>query len=235
MNGLSVIVATYNRPELLARVCDKLKDQREVQVEVILADDGSNPKPDVRCDRHLWRMDDGLFHKAWCVNQAVRLATFDCVAFLDDDTVPEKDVWAQTHLATLEDYEIARGPFAMALYDGDKLKSLSSTMYGTRRHYYAATNTSMRKSTFMRLGGYDERYDGHYGYEDIDLGLKIAEAEILVGYASMSAFATHLGESYCADGKGGLDASPTERNKELLYEKWGDRTETLEIVHGGGE
>jgi GT2 family glycosyltransferase len=222
MDGLSVIVATYNRPELLARVCNVLWDQKGLEVEVIVADDGSDPKPVVRCDCHLWRADDG-FHKAWCVNRAVELASFDCLAFLDDDTVPEKNVWAQTHMEMLGKFEVVRGPFAMALYNGDRLISSRSSMYGTRGHYYASTNTSMRRATFEALGGYDERYDGHYGYEDIDLGLKIADAEIPVGYASMKAYALHLGD---------CRGDPTDRNRKLICEKWGDKAKELETVYG---
>jgi len=39
-----------------------------------------------------------------------------------------------------------------------------------------------------------------------------------------------LGECYSE----GRD-DPAARNKGLIYEKWGDRTEILKIVHGGGK
>ena len=148
--GLSVVVVTYNRPELLARVCGRLRSQRGCEVEVIVVDDGSEPPADARdlgCAHYLWRPDDG-FRKVWGLNQGVRMASFERVAFLDDDTVPEKDCWALRHLEVLEEFEVVRGPYALALSDGDRLRSASPTMYGTRRHYYASTNTSMAVPLF---------------------------------------------------------------------------------------
>ncbi len=59
---LSVIVATYNRPELLAMVCAMLRRQEKAAVQIIVVDDGSAPPScsAADADAYLWRRDEGF-------------------------------------------------------------------------------------------------------------------------------------------------------------------------------
>src|SRR4051812_19853042 len=93
----SVVVATHNRAELLARLTDALRAQSDVDAfEVIVVDDGSaDATPDVlrRIERS-WpalrtiRLDENR-GPATARNAGWRAATAPIVAFTDDDCVPQ--------------------------------------------------------------------------------------------------------------------------------------------------
>lgn len=115
---LSVIVATYNRPELLAMVCGMLRRQKGASVQIVVVDDGSaRPAfPVADADVYLWRRDEG-FCKARCINEGLALAGAPAVAILDDDAVPRGNGWARGHLSVLERAPASRGPFDIVEVD----------------------------------------------------------------------------------------------------------------------
>ena len=97
---ISVIVATYNRPEALEAVLTGLSAQhlpQNVCFEVIVADDGSSSETKMaleqhaihdRCDtHHIWHPDQG-FRLAAIRNRAVLHAKGDYLIFLDGDCIP---------------------------------------------------------------------------------------------------------------------------------------------------
>ena len=100
--SISVIIPTYNRAAFLAEAVDSALAQREVEVEVIIVDDGST---DGTADVVVRR------REAWgarviylrqenaerCVarNHGLSRATGEFIAFLDSD-----DVWREEHAAT---------------------------------------------------------------------------------------------------------------------------------------
>jgi glycosyltransferase involved in cell wall biosynthesis len=105
--SISVIVATYNRPDALDAVLRSLLRQRDADFEVLVADDGSTeptrrvvddwmPRFDGRL-RHVWQPDDG-FRLAEIRNRAIRAATGDYCIFLDGDCIARDDFVA-THRA----------------------------------------------------------------------------------------------------------------------------------------
>jgi glycosyltransferase involved in cell wall biosynthesis len=93
---ISVIVATYNRPEALDAVLRSLSRQSDPDFEVLVADDGSTqPTRDLveawtprlgRSLRHVWQPDDG-FRLAEIRNRAILAATGDYCIFLDGDCI----------------------------------------------------------------------------------------------------------------------------------------------------
>ncbi|MFP4422371.1 MAG: glycosyltransferase family 2 protein [Desulfococcaceae bacterium] len=95
---ISVIVATYNRPDALRRVLEGLSAQRQPPSEVIVADDGSGPKTGAVISqasrnadfpvRHVWQADRG-FRVARIRNRAVAAASGDYLVFLDGDCIPD--------------------------------------------------------------------------------------------------------------------------------------------------
>lgn len=94
MRGLiSVIVATYNRPDALDAVLRSLAAQSDSNFEVLVADDGSRPdtaavveswKSRLRRLTHVWQPDDG-FRLAEVRNRAILAATGEYCVFLDGD------------------------------------------------------------------------------------------------------------------------------------------------------
>ena len=94
MTGLvSVIVATYNRPDALDAVLRSLSAQSDSNFEVLVADDGSRPDTAAvveswkgRLHRlvHVWQPDDG-FRLAEIRNRAILAAAGEYCIFLDGD------------------------------------------------------------------------------------------------------------------------------------------------------
>lgn len=94
---ISVIVATYNRPDALDVVLRALARQRDRNFEVLVADDGSGPATRAVVERHVsrigvpllhvWHEDKG-FRLAEIRNRAIRECRGDICIFLDGDCIP---------------------------------------------------------------------------------------------------------------------------------------------------
>jgi len=107
---ISIIVTTYNRPDALRAVLAGLEAQRDRDIEVCVADDGS--RDDTRelvqaAARtatlplvHVWQEDRG-FRAGAARNRAAAGARGDYLIFLDGDCVPRPDFIAQ-HRALAE-------------------------------------------------------------------------------------------------------------------------------------
>jgi glycosyltransferase involved in cell wall biosynthesis len=104
---ISVIVATYNRPDALDAVLRSLVHQSDAVFEVLVADDGSTqqtkelidawkPRFDGRLS-HVWQPDDG-FRLAEIRNRAILAAQGDYCIFLDGDCIARNNFVA-THRA----------------------------------------------------------------------------------------------------------------------------------------
>ena len=226
---LSVIVSTYNRPKYLMFIAQMLRKQEGISVETIVSDDGTQgaaPDPSL-VDLYLWRRDDG-FHKGWCINQAIQMASSEFCIFLDDDTLPKGPQWALGHYNTLLEHDVSRGPFHIARLNNEGIAvKKHSQIFGLPGTYYATTNTGMRRDTFIELGGLDDAFDGYYGYEDVDLGIRIKRAGLKVGYTGDDSVAVHVGKPYMFDENEQEDTSLNKRNARVMEEKWGAPVDEL--------
>jgi glycosyltransferase involved in cell wall biosynthesis len=91
---ISVIVATYNRPDALNAVLRSLAGQGDADFEVLVADDGSRPETTAVVDGwkgrvgrrllHVWHPDEG-FRLAEIRNRAILAAAGEYCVFLDGD------------------------------------------------------------------------------------------------------------------------------------------------------
>ncbi|HEX9006916.1 MAG TPA: glycosyltransferase [Bacteroidota bacterium] len=98
--GLSLIIAVYNKPEILRLVLAALARQSFTNFEAIIADDGSGPDvSDVIGEAqlrssfplvHLWHEDRG-WRKNTMLNNAIRAARAEWLVFIDGDCLPSKD------------------------------------------------------------------------------------------------------------------------------------------------
>ncbi len=95
MTGLlSVIVATYNRPDALDAVLRSLAGQNDTNFEMLVADDGSRPDTAAVVEdwkvrlggrlTHVWQPDEG-FRAAEIRNRAILAAMGEYCIFLDGD------------------------------------------------------------------------------------------------------------------------------------------------------
>lgn len=93
---VSLIIATYNWPEALARVLASVRRQSSLPAEVIIADDGSGPETKTVVDQaladfpvslsHVWQPDQG-FRLARSRNLAMARATAAYLIHTDGDCV----------------------------------------------------------------------------------------------------------------------------------------------------
>ncbi len=93
---ISVVVATYNRPDALAAVLRSLGKQDDSDFEVVVADDGSGADTEAVVQRaqatfpgplsHVWQEDTG-FRLAAARNRATAQAHGDYLIYLDGDCI----------------------------------------------------------------------------------------------------------------------------------------------------
>jgi predicted glycosyltransferase involved in capsule biosynthesis len=67
---------------------------------------------------------------------------------------------------------------------------------------FTSCNVAFRRSGWQQLGGFDWKYDGHYGGEDNDLHARAATLGLLYGEAPLHSCAVHIGVFY---GNRGID------------------------------
>ncbi|MCZ7658454.1 MAG: glycosyltransferase family 2 protein [Xanthobacteraceae bacterium] len=94
---ISIIVATYNRPDALDAVLRGLSRQGDRGFEIVVADDGSGPATrqvaeswETRAGvpvRHVWHEDRG-FRLAEIRNRAIAASRGEVCVFLDGDSIP---------------------------------------------------------------------------------------------------------------------------------------------------
>ena len=102
---ITVILSTYNAPDLLEKVLCGYAVQDHPTFDIVVADDGSGPETrelieaagprlDLRI-HHVWHEDDG-FRKCAILNKAVTAAQADYLLFSDGDCIPRQD-FLSTH------------------------------------------------------------------------------------------------------------------------------------------
>ena len=97
---ISILLATYNWPQALKLCLESLSTQRDLDFEIIIADDGSSPETKTLIEAiqpgfpvkitHLWQEDQG-FRKTRILNQAIEVARGDYLIFLDGDCIVQAD------------------------------------------------------------------------------------------------------------------------------------------------
>ena len=97
---ISVVVATYNRPDALDAVLRSLRKQDDRQFEVVVADDGSRDETARMVQRaqaafpvpliHVWQEDTG-FRLAAVRNRATARARGDYLIYLDGDCIVRRN------------------------------------------------------------------------------------------------------------------------------------------------
>ena len=217
---VSVVIATYDRPQSLARCLSALAEQtlpRE-QFEVVVSDDGG-PTPaaptvaaftDRLAVRVVRRTRSG---PATARNEAARMARGRYVAFTDDDCVPSPQ-WLEFLLDRLQRHPGHMiGGLIVNLLPGDPYASATQLIQSSVYDYYArhdvghrffaTANLAMPLNRFWLLDGFSERFPRAAG-EDYDLCARWQEAgfhsvyapEVEVGHAHGHTFRSFLRQHF---------------------------------------
>jgi hypothetical protein len=86
---------------------------------------------------------------------------------------------------------------------------------------------SIHRAAWEKMGGLDEIFDGAYGFEDTDFGLRVHGNGLRVGKAGPGARSEHLGEIYCLTSDGKIDESIMTQNRVMLEGKWHEDARVL--------
>ncbi len=190
MPHLSVIIPTYNNRAALARTLPPLlaQDFPADQFEIIVLDDGSTdgtremvtsltaPVP----VHYHWQPNRG---RSAARNAGARLARGRILLFLDSDILAGPELLGR-HYRYYERHDGPIGVQGRTLIHPDskttlfmRTRELTPDLTQRRRHdlspYQLVTrNLSMRTEDLWAAGGFDETFVG-YGWEDIDLGLRL--------------------------------------------------------------
>jgi len=204
----TIIIATKNRADVLSQLLasiDQLDAIDGIHPEIIVADNDS--KDDTyepvnatsRCCRMTVRaVKVTRPGKSAALNEALKAATGDVVAFLDDDVVVDKN-W----LAAIEkffrngEYQVGQGIIRLPSPEKDdpaildlveRYRTIPRLEYQWNLksiHSINGANFFVAREVLDRIGGFDERLGpGASGTsEDVDFARRLNQAGITIGYA----------------------------------------------------
>jgi len=237
----SIVIPVFNRAELTRECLAALRDTASRdRYELIVVDNASSDDTAALLEGHplsprTIRNDQNLGFARAC-NQGADAARGEFVLFLNNDTVPQPG-WLEPLLEI-----VGREPDVAAvgnrlLYPDSRLIQHAGvafdlpgpTPYHLWRSFPAdwppanqqrdldavtAACVLVRRSVFLDLGGFDERYRN--GFEDIDFCLRLREKGHRIVYCPESVVWHHKSMS---EGRNAHD----EPNAELFLQRWADR------------
>jgi glycosyltransferase involved in cell wall biosynthesis/GT2 family glycosyltransferase len=202
---ITVVVCTRDRPELLARCLDGLAAQVPPPAEVLVVDNAPSDDATAKlaAERGIRYVEEPCPGLDFARNRALREASGDVLAFVDDDVVPDRG-WLEGVRTVWRDHSDAgamtgqvlpfelvtgsqvaferrggfRGGNAPVRYEGldrpgDPVYPYGPGMFG------AGCNMAVRRDVAQRLGGFDEALDTGPplpGGGDIDLFHRVLRA-----------------------------------------------------------
>lgn len=206
--AVSVVIPTYQRPDLLARCLSALRAQSAPisAFEVVVVDDGSGDRtPDVLRDAQQKMSNLAVISRernsgpATCRNAGIKAAVGEVVLFLDDDIEASAslvDSHLRFHDGVADEMvgllgrvhwapELRVTSFMRWLDESDLQFGYDTWLReGPVEPPYAAfytANLSVNRTLLERVGGFDERFP-FPAYEDIELAWRLMEAGFRLEY-----------------------------------------------------
>jgi glycosyltransferase involved in cell wall biosynthesis len=202
MNEFSVIIVNFNKDTYLQRVASTVRSLSP-DVELILADDHSND------GSFEWAEKSGVFNKIYrkenreeyCLctvrNEGVKLATKKYVVILDADCLPESSYFLSLSSAV----NSMSNPKFMAVGFTDHYTKDGKTflLEDPRKAYLNGKtqcnigycdafggNVCFPVELWHEVGGFDQDFNGYWGYEDLEYALRCEKAGAnLISYKGM--------------------------------------------------
>jgi glycosyltransferase involved in cell wall biosynthesis len=182
----TIQLCTYNRAALLERVLDACFEQTvpESAYEVVLVNDGSSDatpaviaRARARATRAFEVVDQANAGLASARNAGIARARGERIIFIDDDVLPLPN-FVEEHLRSHDrtPRNIVRGG-AINVENFDELPPPIWTLRNYSANYFWTTNVSVPLATLRDIGGFNERFS-EYGWEDIDVGLRLRFAGV---------------------------------------------------------
>lgn len=186
---VSLIIPHHNRYQLLRRCLGSLREQSWADFEIIVVDDGSEPRlqPETAWDepwsRLRWIQLARNRGRAAARNAGLAAARGELVVFLDCDMAVRGDF-----VAAHARFHLAQGPGWMGqgrIIGTQDIETLPAPSVWTdaSRAQFATGNVSVAREMLLRLGGFDEAFSA-YGFEDLELGFRLIRAGCKAGHVS---------------------------------------------------
>jgi GT2 family glycosyltransferase len=190
---VSVVIATYNRPDLLSRTLDALEEQDGVgPFEVIVVDDASTDETRQLLERRAPHFPVPLITMrqecnggpAKARNRGWRSSRAPLVCFTDDDCRPSPKWLASLVAAASPTIGLVQGR-TEADPDQVHLWAPFTRAFPVMREeygFYETCNIAYRRDVLEQLGGFDESFRFAYG-EDTDLAWRAKAAGVGTTFA----------------------------------------------------
>ncbi len=186
----TIQLCTYNRSELLERVLDACFEQTvpDDAYEVVLVNDGSTDGTAATIERAGARAACGFTvvsqpnsGLAKARNAGIARATGERIVFIDDDVLVLPN-FVEEHLRSHASHpqSIVRGG-AIEVESFDDLPPPVWSIRNYSGNYFWTTNVSVPLATMRAIGGFDESFS-EYGWEDIDVGLRLRRAGVKAAF-----------------------------------------------------
>jgi glycosyltransferase involved in cell wall biosynthesis len=105
---VSVVVRTFNEASLIQQVLMQIRNQRSVEVEIILVDNKSNDKTVALADPFVDRiLSIGEFRPGAALNLGIKSAQYENIAIISGHCIPIGQAWLSKLIAPLADSRIA--------------------------------------------------------------------------------------------------------------------------------
>lgn len=203
---ISVIIATHNAAGTIRRVLEAVRLQLAPRDQLLVVDDGSEDGTreavallSTSSPVQLLPLAPVRRGAAAARNAGLRAATSDLVLFLGDDTVPDRQLVNRhraVHLVHPEEVVGCLGqvtwdpllppsPFMIWLEHGGPQNAygeIAGQRWVDPRRYFYAANLSVKRTFVERAGGFDDERFSTYGFEDTDLGLRLARRGLRLCY-----------------------------------------------------
>jgi GT2 family glycosyltransferase len=182
----TIQICTYNRAHLLGRVLDACFEQTvsPSEYEIVLVNDGStdetpaviaNAQARATCPFTVVNRPNGGLAKAR--NSGLARSTGERIILIDDDVLPLPN-FVEEHLRSQAAHPdaIVRGA-AINVENFDDLPIPVWSLRNYSGNYFWTTNVSVPLATLRAVGGFNESF-AEYGWEDIDVGLRLRFAGV---------------------------------------------------------
>ena len=229
---VSVVIATHNRKDLLERSIECLfcQDYPKDYYEIIVVDDGSrdgtekmvkgkNPSCTLKYLRHKERKGQSK-----AKNLGINHAQGEVIIFIDDDVFcPPQFIREHMRYHEKYDHVIVDGPAINtdktdSLFNDKKKRILAFLdFFGA---IFVTSNTSCKKESLIKAGGFDEEFGKKFGWQDRELGFRLRKMGVK-RKKNRRAYVLHFKQKESLDNFGQLLRKEKERgmNAVIFYNK----------------
>ena len=188
---VSVVIATFRRPDLLARCLEALgrQDRPRGDWEVIIADDAASAATRVVVESAARTVLAGVPVRylpitatqgpAAARNAGWRAARGEIIAFTDDDCLPEAG-WLSAGASAFDDPALDASGGRMIVPLPPAPTDYERDAAGLERAEFATANAWSRRAALQAVGGFDERFTAAWR-EDSDLQFALLTGGFTVG------------------------------------------------------